>query len=155
MTKASLISYVVARWGDITAPKRTPIKDREVVNSVIDEIYPSIVSEAYTLLGSTVTNTVPIGTTHYYQTYWKKQGGVVHVEGTITNKTGGSVSNEDWITISNADYLAKATVKRFFGFTNGSLRIIEMQIIGNKIKVISPVFINETVVFETSYLTQN
>jgi len=151
MIKTNIISYITARWGDITTPKRLPIKDREVSNTLVNEIYPDIITEAYTNLATTNTNTTEIGTTHYYTTYWIKQGRKVSVFGTITNKTGSSTTNEDWITIDVGEFTPQTDINDFMAFSTTDNRSVRCRVTGNVIQVRSALANNETISFQFFY----
>lgn len=107
MTKASIISYITARWGDITSPKRLPIKDREVSNALLDELYPTIVSET-DLTTNTITTKNSVNTDLHYDIAIIKQGRNVSIKGNITNASGVIISDgadEQFFEITLAEYL--------------------------------------------------
>ena len=121
------------------------------LNNLIDAVYPNIITEAYTNLVTTTTNTTPIGTTHYYTTYWVKQGRRVSVFGDITNKTGASTSNEDYITINVGEFTPQLVSNDFIANSLSDNRNIRCRISGNTIKVISALANNESISFQFSY----
>ena len=121
------------------------------LNNLIDAVYPNIITEAYTPLVTTTTNTTPIGTTHYYTTYWVKQGRRVSVFGNITNKTGASTSNEDYITINVGEFTPQLVNNDFIANSLSDNRNIRCRISGNTIKVISALANNESISFQFSY----
>ena len=121
------------------------------LNNLIDAVYPNIITEAYTNLVTTTTNTTPIGTTHYYTTYWVKQGRRVSVFGNITNKTGASTSNEDYITINVGEFTPQLVNNDFIANSLSDNRNIRCRISGNTIKVISALANNESISFQFSY----
>lgn len=121
------------------------------LNNLIDAVYPNIITEAYTNLVTTTTNTAPIGTTHYYTTYWVKQGRRVSVFGNITNKTGASTSNEDYITINVGEFTPQLVNNDFIANSLSDNRNIRCRISGNTIKVISALANNESISFQFSY----
>ena len=121
------------------------------LNNLIDAVYPNIITEAYTNLVTTTTNTTPIGTTHYYTTYWVKQGRRVSVFGDITNKTGASTSNEDYLTINVGEFTPQLVSNDFIANSLSDNRNIRCRISGNTIKVISALANNESISFQFSY----
>lgn len=121
------------------------------LNNLIDAVYPNIITEAYTNLVTTTTNTTPIGTTHYYTTYWVKQGRRVSVFGNITNKTGASTSNEDYLTINVGEFTPQLVSNDFIANSLSDNRNIRCRISGNTIKVISALANNESISFQFSY----
>ena len=121
------------------------------LNNLVDAVYPNIITEAYTNLVTTTTNTTPIGTTHYYTTYWVKQGRRVSVFGNITNKTGASTSNEDYITINVGEFTPQLVNNDFIANSLSDNRNIRCRISGNTIKVISALANNESISFQFSY----
>ena len=121
------------------------------LNNLIDAVYPNIITEAYTNLVTTTTNTTPIGTTHYYTTYWVKQGRRVSVFGDITNKTGASTSNEGYLTINVGEFTPQLVSNDFIANSLSDNRNIRCRISGNTIKVISALANNESISFQFSY----
>lgn len=121
------------------------------LDNLTDEVYPDIITEAYTNLATTNTNTTPIGTTHYYTTYWIKQGRKVSVFGTITNKTGASTSNESYITIDTGEFTPQEVVNEFMANSTNDNRNIRCRVSGNVIQVRSALANNETISFQFSY----
>ena len=154
MTKASLITSIN---GYITAVI-TQAKHRLSMLDLVNTLYPTTVTESYTNLATTVTNTTPIGTTHYYTTYWKKQGSIVHIKGHIINKTGVMASNTDWITIATAEFLPVAlpNVNASFvtGFSESDNRPIIFDIKGTTIKLVSAIANNETILIDFKYYAE-
>lgn len=149
-TKSGLIATVN---GFITAVI-TQLKVRNAFSAVIDNGFPSTITESYTNLATTITNTAII-TNHYYTTYWKKQGNVVHIKGKLTNKTGSSTSNEDWFTIPVAEYFPFTTPLFFYGVSETDGRNIKCQVSGTTIKIVSLVSNNESVIVDFTYFAQN
>lgn len=121
------------------------------LNNLVNEVYPNIITEAYTNLVTTTTNTTPIGTTRYYTTYWVKQGRRVSVFGNITNKTGASTSNEDYLTINVGEFTPQLVNNDFIANSLSDNRNIRCRISGNTIKVISSLANNESISFQFSY----
>lgn len=147
MTKANLITSIN---GYLTAIV-TIAKHRLSMLDLTNTIYPSIITETYTNLVTTNTNTTPIGTTHYYNTFWIKQGRKVSVFGTITNKTGASTSNESYITINTGEFTPQTDINEFVAHSTSDNRNIRCRITGNVIQVRSALSNNETISFQFSY----
>jgi len=129
----------------------TKVKLLASLDNLVNAVYPSIITEAYTNLVTTNTNTTEIGTTHYYTTYWIKQGRKVSVFGTITNKTGASTTNEDWITIDTGEFTPQTDINDFMAFSTTDNRSVRCRVTGNVIQVISALANNETISFQFFY----
>ena len=39
--KSVFTALIATNWGDITSPKRVPLKDRQVATAILDELYPT------------------------------------------------------------------------------------------------------------------
>jgi len=129
----------------------TKVKLLASLDNLVNAVYPSIVTESYTNLATTNTNTTEIGTTHYYTTYWIKQGRKVSVFGTITNKTGASTTNEDWITIDTGEFTPQEVINEFIANSTTDNRNVRCRVSGNTIQVRSALSNNETISFQFSY----
>lgn len=148
-TKNGLITALnsfISAVGKVTKSRHTSAN-----TLLVDAVYPSIITEAYTNLVTTTTNTTPIGTTHYYTTYWVKQGRKVSVFGNITNKTGASTSNENYITINVGEFTPQAVNNEFIAHSMSDNRNIRCRISGNNIQVRSALANNESISFQFSY----
>lgn len=131
MIKTNIISYISARWGDITSPKRLPILDREVSTVLLDELYPTVISDNETTTNVfTAANAIDIT----YNLKIVKQGRCVTIKGRFKNATAQIISNVVFATITNSEYLPSETTI-YFGFgtlgpvsfvlnTNGVLSIV-------------------------------
>jgi len=133
----------------------TKVKLLASLDNLVNAVYPSIITEAYTNLITTNTNTTEIGTTHYYTTYWIKQGRKVSVFGTITNKTGASTTNEDWITIDTGEFTPQTDINDFMAFSTSDNRNVRCRVTGNVIQVISALANNETISFQFNYFSKD
>lgn len=129
----------------------TKVKLLASLDNLVNAVYPSIITESYTNLATTNTNTTEIGTTHYYTTYWIKQGRKVSVFGTITNKTGVSTINEDWITIDTGEFTPQEVINEFIANSTTDNRNVRCRVSGNTIQVRSALSNNETISFQFSY----
>lgn len=129
----------------------TKVKLLASLDNLVNAVYPSIITESYTNLATTNTNTTEIGTTHYYTTYWIKQGRKVSVFGTITNKTGASTTNEDWITIDTGEFTPQEVINEFIANSTTDNRNVRCRVSGNTIQVRSALSNNETISFQFSY----
>lgn len=83
-----------------------------------------------------VTNTEPVDTSHWYDLKMTKQGRFVHVSGSIINRTGGTVSNEEWFTVLN-DFVPEDGGQNVFGVLSSTGALLRMQFLNDKFKVIS------------------
>jgi len=133
----------------------TIAKHRLSMLDLTNTVYPSIITESYTNLATTATNTTAIGTTHYYTTYWIKQGRLVTVFGTITNKTGVSTSNEDYITINVGEFTPQAVINEFIAHSTSDNRNIRCRVTGNVIQVRSALANNESISFQFNYFSKD
>lgn len=148
-TKSGLLTALntfISAVGKITKTRHTSAN-----SLLVDSVYPSIITESYTNLVTTNTNTTPIGTTHYYNTFWIKQGRKVSVFGTITNKTGASTSNESYVTINTGEFTPQTDINEFIANSTSDNRNIRCRITGNVIQVRSALANNETISFQFSY----
>jgi len=125
------------------------------LDNLVDAVYPDIITESYTNLATTATNTTAIGTTHYYTTYWIKQGRLVSVFGTITNKTGSSTSNEDYITINVGEFTPQAVINEFIAHSTSDNRNVRCRVTGNVIQVRSALANNESISFQFNYFSKD
>lgn len=154
MTKAGLTTAISTALSIVI----TKIKVLASLGNIVDNLYPPTITELYTNLATTNTNTTPIGTTHYYNSFWKKQGNIVHVKGTITNKTGSSVSNTDWFNIDAGEFtpasLGSIDALKFHGRSLSDNRNVLMQINSTAIKLIGTIANNETILIDFKYFTE-
>jgi len=133
----------------------TKVKLLASLDNLVNAVYPSIITESYTNLATTNTNTTEIGTTHYYTTYWIKQGRKVSVFGTITNKTGSSTSNEDYITINVGEFTPQAVINEFIAHSTSDNRNVRCRVTGNVIQVRSALANNESISFQFNYFSKD
>jgi len=151
MIKSDLITSINTQLTAII----TQAKHRLSMLDLTNTVYPTIITEAYTNLVTTNTNTTPIGTTHYYTTYWIKQGRLVTVFGNITNKTGASTSNESYITIDTGEFTPQEVINEFIAHSTSDNRNIRCRVSGNTIKVVSALANNETISFQFNYFSKD
>jgi len=152
-TKASLLTALdtfISAVGRVTKARHTDANDL-----LVDNGYSSIITESYTNLATTATNTTAIGTTHYYTTYWIKQGRLVTVFGTITNKTGSSTSNEDYITINVGEFTPQVVINEFIAHSTSDNRNVRCRVTGNVIQVRSALANNESISFQFNYFSKD
>lgn len=92
-TKTSILSTIN---GFITAIV-TVLKVRNAFSTIVNEIYPDIISETRTTTSHTSRITTPNGvkTSILYNIFIVKQGRLVTIKGVIWNQTGAIVSNSD------------------------------------------------------------
>jgi hypothetical protein len=105
-TKSAIVAYILARWGDITSPKRVPLLDREVSNAIVDEIYPSNVTDSQT----TETYTTKSGTNINYSIRITKSGNIAHIQGVVTNTTASLLSPQNAFTWKDTEFRPKSGV---------------------------------------------
>lgn len=151
MTKANLISSINGYLTSIV----TIAKHRLSMLDLTNTVYPTIIPESYTNIAETNTNTTPIGTAHYYTTYWIKQGRLVSVFGNITNKTGATTTNESYITIDTGEFTPQLIVNTFFANSLSDNRAVKCEISGNVIRVIGAISNNESISFQFNYFSKD
>jgi len=149
MNKTDILAYITARWGDITSPKRLPIKDREVSSSLINELYPTITTETQ----SSNTITQESSSTKEYTLNIRKSGSEVTMYGRIKNNTGSSISISTILTIVGADYIPYDFTK-VYGFSDSDNRPIKFNLVDGVLTVISPIANGETININFKYFTE-
>lgn len=133
----------------------TAAEVRAVYNTILDNIYGTVITEAYSNLADNTTFTTPNGTTHYYGLEMVKQGRVVTVTGFLTNKTGGITANEVWFNIDPSEYTHDTNTVNFYGVSLGSGNNVECRLTTNEFKIIGVLGNNDTVYVNFSYFTQD
>ena len=147
-TKANILSYISARWGDILTPKRLPILDREVATELINNIYPTPITDTH-LTTNILTR---INTNFTYNLTFTKIGRMVHVNGTITSVSGSIMSLEDIASITTSEFSPYSGYS--FAFTTSiSNSQCAFNISGGGIFLVSSLGAGETVFFNASYPT--
>ena len=144
MTKSNIISYITARWGDITSPKRLPIKDREVSNILLDTMYPTPVSDTQ-LTTNVVTK---IGTKFTYNLQFSKVGRNIHICGNITNVSGSILNSvEEILEVTNSEFEPYTTYNFIGSNSNGNVGLSfnsDALILGSSMGIGETITINQT-----------
>jgi hypothetical protein len=129
-TKTSILAYILERWGDITSPKRVPLLDREVSQIIVNEIYPTVITETEE---TTQVLTASGGDIEYTFKIWK-QGRTVNIEGFFRNTSFLTLSSPDLASITNTDYESSAFATYLDCF-NSSGQKIQLEIVATEIRV--------------------
>ena len=112
-TKTSLLTTIN---GFITAVI-TQAKHRSSMSAVVDEIYPSNVTDSQ----ATETYTTKAGTSINYSIRITKSGNIAHISGTVRNTTSGILNPQNIFTWKNNEFKPKSGVNDFtFKALNGS-----------------------------------
>jgi hypothetical protein len=116
-TKSAIVAYILARWGDITSPKRVPLLDREVSNAIVNEIYPTQVTDSQ----ATETYTTKAGTNINYSITVIKSGNIAHIKGEVRNITNSLQSSQNIFTWKDNEFKPKSGINdfNFKAFTSG------------------------------------
>lgn len=149
MTKSNIISYITARWGDITSPKRLPIKDREVSNILLDTMYPTPISDTQ-LTTNVVTK---IGTNFTYNLQFSKVGRNIHIYGNIKNVSGSILGNlEDILEVTNAEFEPYTTYTLIGSNTNGN---VLLSFNSDALTLVTSIGVGETIIINQTYQSLN
>lgn len=133
-----------------------PAADHRAVNdSFLDEFYATPVTESYTNLADNTVNTTPNSTTHYYRLDFLKQGRLVTVSGTLTNKTGAITSNEKWLDIDAGEYTHDSNEVKFSGVSTSTSNNVRCELSGTELKVVGALGNNEQIEVDFKYYTQD
>ena len=105
LTKTAFLASVLSLWGDITSPKRLPIKDRQVADLIVDEVYADAVSDTGVAPNNTITTKQTIGgVTFSYSFKFRKSGNIVHVTGRIAVTTGSSINDAVVAQLNSSEF---------------------------------------------------
>jgi hypothetical protein len=115
-TKTSLLTTIN---GFITAVI-TQAKHRSSMSAVVDEIYPSNVTDSQ----ATETYTTKAGTSINYSIRITKSGNIAHISGTVRNTTAGILGSQNVFTWKDNEFRPKSGVNdvKFDAF-NGANKI--------------------------------
>lgn len=149
MTKSSIISYITARWGDITSPKRLPIKDREVSNALLDELYPLVIEERYSIIANELLITGFLNDDIFYEITFSKSGNKVFVNGFVNN-ISEFIFEGAFLEIIENEYKQKTGTKQYA--TTSEIGVLT---IFNNTFIIESIDANTKVYFNFNYLTND
>jgi len=93
MKKSIIANLISGNWGDITSPRRLPIKDRQVGTAILEDAYPTPVYETETSNVITTASNNPAVLT--YGLYFKKQGNTNFLSGEIKLITSFGVNTTE------------------------------------------------------------
>jgi len=99
-TKTSLLTTIN---GFITSVI-TQTKHRSSMSAVVDEIYPTQVTDSQT----SETYTTKAGTNINYSITVIKSGNIAHVKGTVTNNTSSLIGSQNIFTWKNNEFRPKS-----------------------------------------------
>ncbi len=133
MSKADIISYITARWGDITSPKRVPLLDREVSNVLVNEMFPTEVAQNITT--GSITCALK----------WKYTGNEARVIGRIKNNSGAIIGNGLLFALVNSTFEPKDLIEIFD--TNN----VKITIASGGISLIGVLGVGEEIYINESY----
>ena len=149
MTKSNIISYITARWGDITSPKRLPIKDREVSNILLDTMYPTPISDTQ-LTTNVVTR---IDAKFIYNLQFSKVGRNIHICGSITNISGSILGSlEDILEVTNAEFEPYTSYNFIGSNSNGN---VSLSFSSDALTLVSSMGAGETIIINQTYQSLN
>ena len=149
MIKTNILSYISARWGDITSPKRVPLLDREVSNVLVNEIYPTPISDTQ-LTTNIVTK---IGTKFTYNLQFSKVGRNIHVYGFIKNISGSILNSvEEILEVTNSEFEPYTT----YSFICSNLnRNVGLSFNSDALTLVSSIGVGETIIINQTYQSLN
>jgi hypothetical protein len=133
----------------------TQLKVRNAYLELVNEMYRQTTTESFTNLADNTPLTTPNGTTHYYSFQVDKIGNHVFWGGTLTNKTGATLANGTWLSISSTEFLQNSDVVKFNAVSASDGRNLTCLISSNNLIIVSPINNNETVNFNVKYNTNN
>jgi hypothetical protein len=147
-TKANLLSTIN---GFITAVI-TQAKHRSSMSAVVDEIYPSNVTDSQT----TETYTTKAGTNFSYSIRITKSGNIAHIKGEVRNITNSLQSSQNIFTWKDNEFKPKSGINdfNFKAFTSGGE--ITLFLSNNVLFMQDVAVANTTYKFEfITYITQD
>jgi len=151
-TKSAIVAYILARWGDITSPKRVPLLDREVSNAIVNEIYPTQVTDSQ----ATETYTTKAGTNINYSITVIKSGNIAHIKGTVTNNTSSLLGSQNIFIWKNNEFRPKSGFNDVVFNASNANNSIRLFLSNNVLSVTSPMQSITTYSFEfQTYITQD
>jgi hypothetical protein len=153
-TKSAIVAYILARWGDITSPKRVPLLDREVSNAIVDELYPNSVTDNHTA----ETYTTKGGTNLGYSIRITKSGNIANIRGTVSNLQPVAFGSQSVFSFKNTEFRPKEGQNNFTFFanqTNGTAQI-KLFLSGTELVLIRNINPSTTYEFDfKTYITQD
>ena len=149
MIKTNILSYISARWGDITSPKRVPLLDREVSNVLVDEIYPTPISDT-----QATTNVVTkISTNFTYKLQFTKTGRNIHICGHIKNISGSILSSvEDILEVTNSEFEPYTNYTLIGSNFNGN---VSLSFNSDALTLVSSIGVGESIIINQTYQSLN
>lgn len=121
--KSVLSALIAGNWGDVTSPKRLPIKDREIGEYIRDqELYPEVHYENEENSEDTNIFTLEYPNLAFNIQFWK-QGSTVFWQGTMQKlPTGGTITNIPLLNIAEGEFTpAAGELNRMWGADNAPL----------------------------------
>ena len=149
MIKTNILSYISARWGDITSPKRVPLLDREVSNVLVNEIYPTPISDTQ----STTNVVTKISTNFTYNLQFTKTGRNIHICGSITNISGSILDYvDDILEVTNTEFKPYTNYTLIGSNSNGN---VALSFNSDALTLVSSIGVGETIFINQIYQSLN
>lgn len=150
-TKTGIIASIN---GFITAVI-TQLKVRNAYLELVNEMYRETTTESYSNIADNTPLTTPNGTTHYYSFKVDKIGNKVFFDGTLTNKTGSTTTNSEYLEVNATEFLQNADIVTFYGVNTTTGLPIKCTFSSNILTVVGALANNHTVQFQLKYTTNN
>ena len=149
MIKTNILSYISARWGDITSPKRVPLLDREVSNVLVNEIYPTPISDTQ----ATTNIVTKISTNFTYNLQFTKTGRNIHICGSITNVSGLILNSlEEILEVTNSEFEPYTTYALIGSNSNGN---VGLSFSSDALYLNTSIGVGETIIINQTYQSLN
>lgn len=141
----SLIDTNLADASNITASEH-----RAVEGAFVDELYPTPIYDTQ----ATTNVFTKIDNDYTYNFKIAKQGSVVNLSGSLGQSTGGTIGNQNIVTITDTDYLpyAFATDQIIQAFSTSG-QVVNLSITGSTIYIVGNTPNNVTFYFNGTYQT--
>ena len=149
MIKTNILSYISARWGDITSPKRVPLLDREVSNVLVNEIYPTPIADTQ----ATTNIVTKISTNFTYNLQFTKTGRNIHICGSITNVSGLILNSlEEILEVTNSEFEPYTTYALIGSNSNGN---VGLSFSSDALYLNTSIGVGETIIINQTYQSLN
>ena len=145
-TKTSITSTIN---GFITAIV-TVTKVRSAFDTLLNNVYPTPISDTQ-LTTNVVTK---IGTKFTYNLQFSKVGRNIHICGSITNVSGGSILNsvEDILEVTNAEFEPYTTYSLIGSNLNGN---VSLSFNSDALTLVTSIGVGETIIINQTYQALN
>lgn len=145
----ALINTKLADNSDIVASEH-----REVENELLNNLYATPIKENHLTVGA-ITSSVGVGKN--YSITILKQGRLVTLNVLIQSAILGTFVSQDWININNLEYQMFTPESPYLVNTINQQTGLPMfvELLNNKIRVLSPISFGNTISFQIQYFTNN